>query len=79
MVMFTDFAFSTTQSDHRRRALLAEAEQHRLGEVARAGQRAARRATDLALLRLVSGRGAERAAGPASTAPLGADCSARTS
>lgn len=77
--MFTDFTFSTTESDHRRAALVAEAEQHRLGDVARAGQRAARRATDLALLRLVSGRGADRPAGASSTAPLGADCSARTS
>lgn len=76
--MFTDFTFSTTESDHHRAALIAEAEQHRLGDVARAGQRAARKATDLALLRLVTGRGPGRTTEPAATAPHGADCNAGT-
>ncbi len=44
--MFTDFAALSTVSDLRHRELLAEAEQYRLGRLARAARRvAARRAT----------------------------------
>jgi hypothetical protein len=74
--MFTDFAFSTIESDSHRRALLADAEQHRLASVARAGQRAARRATDLALQRLVESRSTTPTQ-PSATAPPGADCGTR--
>ena len=41
--MFTDVPFLSVSADLRRRELLAEAEQYRLGRLARAARRAARR------------------------------------
>jgi len=70
----SDITIAAARSEQHRNALLADAEQHRLAAVARAGQRAARRATDLALQRLVTQRAAGGAAEHATTtAPPGAD------
>jgi hypothetical protein len=71
--MFIDITQSPALAEQHRRELLADAEQHRLASTARAGQRAARRATDLALQRLVAQRGAGHPADqPTSTSPPGA-------
>lgn len=43
--MFTDAPFLSVSADLRRRELLAEAEQYRLGRLARAARRAGRGAT----------------------------------
>jgi hypothetical protein len=73
-IMRSDITLANAGSEQHRRALLADAEQHRLAAVARAGQRAARRATDLALQRLVAQRTAGGAAAERTTgAPPGAD------
>jgi hypothetical protein len=70
--MFIDVMQSPVRAEQHRRELLADAEQHRLASVARSAQRAARRATDLALQRLVEQRSGSRTAGePAGTSPPG--------
>jgi|1186.fasta_scaffold529392_2 hypothetical protein len=70
--MFIDITQSPVRAEQHRRELLADAEQHRLASTVRAGRRAARRATDLALQRLVAQRTAGRPADePSATAPPG--------
>jgi hypothetical protein len=70
--MFIDITQSPVRAEQHRRELLSDAEQHRLASTARAGRQAARRATDLALQRLVAQRAAGRPADePATTAPPG--------
>jgi hypothetical protein len=54
--MFIDITQSPVRAEQHRRELLAEAEQHRLASTVRAGRRAARRATDIALQQLVAQR-----------------------
>jgi hypothetical protein len=71
--MFIDITQSPALAEQHRRELLADAEQHRLARTARAGRRAARRATDDALQRLVAQRGGARSADrPTTTSPPGA-------
>lgn len=52
--MFIDMTMTTVEADHRRRVLMAEAREHRLASVARAGRRALRRAADEAVARMAA-------------------------